>query len=98
MIYSIDEIKALLHPVFLRYGVKNAFLFGSYSNGLASAKSDVDLCVDSGLKGLHFVGFVSDIRDALNGKDVDVLDINHIEPDSLVDREIKRTGVLIYAQ
>lgn len=46
---SIDELKSLLLPVFQSYGIKKAVLFGSYSKGLATPRSDVDLLVDSGL-------------------------------------------------
>ena len=61
----------------------------------ATEKSDVDLLVDSRLRGLHFVGFLDDIQRAL-GKDVDLFDVSHIQPDSLIDREIRQTGVTIY--
>lgn len=97
-VFSIDEIRELLTPVFSDYGVKKAVLFGSYSKNLATAGSDVDLYVDSGLRGLKFVGFVSSVRDALGGKDVDVFDVTHIDSGSLVDREIQKTGVQIYAK
>ena len=66
--------------------------------GTATAKSDVDLMVDSGLKGLRFVGLIKDIKESLYGKDVDVFDITHIDTGSLVDREIQNTGVEIYAK
>ena len=48
-IYSIDELQTCLIPVFQQYGVKKAVLFGSYGKGTATASSDVDLMVDSGL-------------------------------------------------
>ena len=55
-IYSIDELQTCLTPIFQKYGVKRAVLFGSYGKGTATANSDIDLMVDSGLKGLRFVG------------------------------------------
>lgn len=97
-IYSIDEIKMLLTPVFMDYGIKRAILFGSYSKGTADAKSDVDILVDSGLRGLSFVGLIEDIRQSLQGKDADVFDMTHIDHGSLVENEIKNTGVEIYAK
>ena len=45
--YSIDDIKTLLHPVFVKHNVKKAVLFGSYVKGLANKNSDVDLLLDS---------------------------------------------------
>ena len=70
-------------------------MFGSYGKGTATEKSDVDLLVDSSLRGLHFVGFLDDIQRTL-GKEVDLFDVSHIQPDSLIDREIRQTGVTIY--
>ncbi len=97
-IFTQAEIKQLLTPVLESYGVTKAVLFGSYVKGLASADSDVDLMVDSGLKGLNFVGLVESIREALEDKPVDVLDVSHVIPESKVDNEIKDTGVVIYAK
>ena len=97
-VYSIDEIMTLLFPVFQDYNVKRAVLFGSYSKGIATPKSDIDLLVDSGLKGLKFVGLIGDIKQSLHGKEVDVFDVTHIDSGSRVDREILTTGVEIYAE
>ena len=97
-VFAIDELKTLLFPVFQGYNVKRAILFGSYGKGMATPESDVDLMVDSGLKGLRFVGLIEDIKESLCGKDVDVFDITHIDSGSLIDREIRNTGVEIYAK
>lgn len=97
-IFTIDELKSLLSPVFQGYDIRRAVLFGSYSKGAATPKSDVDLLVDSGLKGLKFVGLVDDIKQSLNGKEVDVIDVSHVNRGSMVEREIKDSGVEIYAK
>ncbi len=94
-VYSISELKQILTPVFASHGVKEAVLFGSYAKGTATEKSDVDLLVDSGLRGLRFVGFLDDVQRAV-GKEVDLFDVTHIESGSLIDREIQRTGVTVY--
>lgn len=94
--YTIPELKDRLTPIFEKHGVRKAILFGSYAKGTASANSDVDLLVDSGLRGLRFVGLLGDIRQTL-GIDVDLLDVTHIEAGSQIDREIQETGVMIYA-
>ena len=96
-IYSNEKIKYLLEPVFRGHGVKKAVLFGSYSNGTATTNSDVDILVDSNLRGLNFVGLIEAMREALD-KDVDVFDVHHIDDGSFVDCEIKRTGKVIYAK
>lgn len=95
--YSVGELKECLAPVFRKNGVRRATLFGSYAKGLASASSDVDLMVDSGLRGLAFFGLLEDVCQSL-GCDVDLIDQTQIVPDSRVDREIRRTGVVIYEQ
>ena len=51
-VYSIREIENILHPVFAGYGVRRAVLFGSYAKGQATPRSDIDILVDSGLRGL----------------------------------------------
>ena len=93
-----NDIRTRITPVLKNYGVRNAVLFGSYAKGEADANSDIDLLVDSGLKGLSFVGLIEDLREALDDRSVDVMDITHIEKDSRVDREIRETGVLIYEE
>jgi hypothetical protein len=96
IIYSFDEIKRKLLPVFQQYDVKQAILFGSYGKGTATQKSDIDLLVDSGLKGLSFVGLIEAVRKALGEKEIDLFDVSHIEKGSLIDEEIVSTGVKIY--
>lgn len=74
---------------------RKAILFGSYGKGQATKESDIDLLVDSGLKGLGFVGLIEDVRAGVD-KDVDVLDVTHVEKGSEIDLEIQKTGVLMY--
>lgn len=95
MARSIADITALLTPVFNDYGISRAILFGSVAKGTAVDTSDLDLLVDSSLRGLKFVGFVEAVRCAV-GMPVDILDIAHIENGSKIDREIHSTGVTIY--
>ena len=73
-IYTPKQIQVLLHPVFTEYNIKKAILFGSYAKGYAKEQSDVDILVDSGLRGLAFFGLLEDIVTAL-GKEVDLLDV-----------------------
>ena len=94
-IYTQEQIKSILYPVFKEYGVNKAFLFGSYVKGSAKAESDVDIVVDSGLRGLSFYGLLEDVVTSLDKK-VDLLDVTQIIPESEIDREIKKTGVIIF--
>lgn len=94
-VYNIDQIKNRLLPVFTSYNINSAVLFGSYGKGIASEKSDIDLLVDSNLRGLKFIGLLEEIKEAMN-KDVDLFDVSHVEKNSEIDNEIRETGVLIY--
>lgn len=76
-VYSVSEIRNILLPVFVRYEINRAILFGSYSKAAATETSDVDLLVDSGLRGLKFIGLSEDVRKALD-KDIDIFDVTHI--------------------
>lgn len=93
--YTVTELSNVLSPVFRRYDVDRAVLFGSRAKGTNAPNSDIDLLVDSKLKGLRFIGLVEAVRDAVQ-LDVDMFDVRHIEKNSMVDREIRDTGVLIY--
>ena len=89
------ELKGRLAPVFDAYGVRRAVLFGSFAKGTATEKSDVDLLVDSGLRGLRFVGLIEAVRTAL-ALPVDLLDVSHVEKGSRIDEESRHTGGTIY--
>ena len=87
-VYSLTELQSILTPVFSEHGVRKAVLF---------EHSDVDLLVDSGLRGLKFFGLLESVTCALN-LPVDLLDVTQIEHGSLVEREIQNSGVAIYGQ
>jgi len=92
---TIPMIQDALAPVFKEHGVAKAVLFGSHAKGCARENSDVDLMVDSGLKGFAFCGLVEDVHQKLN-RPVDVFDVTHINKGSKMEREIQTTGVVIY--
>lgn len=95
MPYSINEIKERLVPVFKSHNVRRVVLFGSASRGNSSAGSDLDIMVDSGLTGLSFFGLLEDVCSSVDCP-VDLIDIQDIEPGSVIESEILRTGVTIY--
>ena len=92
---TISHISDSLTPVFAAHRVRKAVLFGSYSKGTAEVGSDLDILVDSGLRGLEFVELIEDVREATQ-KDIDLIDICHVEKDSPLHSEIQNTGVVIY--
>ena len=53
------------------------------------------LLIDSGLRGLRFVGLLQDLSQVL-GVDVDVIDVAHISANSPLTKEIEATGITIF--
>lgn len=94
-IYSVDEIREIFIPIFKKYNIKKAILFGSYAKGKQTDKSDIDVYVDSGLKGLSFFGLLEDVSQAVDKK-VDLIDKNDLIKGSDMEKEILKTGVVIY--
>ncbi len=94
-VYTVAELQQALDPVFARFGVRKAVLFGSYAKGKATEGSDVDLYVDSGLRGLAFFGLLDSVVSALEVP-VDLIDASQIDRGSGIEREIAGSGVLIY--
>ncbi len=96
---SIEQIKKEIVPILKKYHVNRAILFGSYADGKAVKNSDIDLYIDTDdkLKGLDFVELLEILVETL-GKDVDLIDKSHIEPNSLILQEIENGGIVIYEQ
>jgi len=94
-VYTVGELESILGPVFEQYGVKKAILFGSYAKGAATPRSDVDLFVDSGLRGLAFFGLLDGVSSALDVP-VDLIDATQVDAGSPIEREIAQSGVKIY--
>ena len=45
---TLDKIKDIVSKYCKQYGIKNAYLFGSYAKNTATEDSDVDLLMDLG--------------------------------------------------
>lgn len=93
--YTIEEIKNTLNPIFHENRIRSAILFGSYAKGQATERSDIDILVDSGLRGLAFYGLLEKVVSALTVP-VDLIDASQIEAGSEIDNEIQNSGVMIY--
>ena len=94
-VYTRSQISEILRPVFRKHNVKRAVLFGSYADGSARETSDIDILVDSGLKGLAFFGLLEDVSESLD-KPVDLIDTSQLLQGSEADSEIRKHGVVIY--
>jgi len=96
-VYTLDEIKAIAHPIAKRYGIAALYLFGSYARGEATPQSDIDFRVDRGnlVDLLELGGLFSDLEDSFQ-KNLDVLTTQMLSPDFL--SSIRSEEVLIYAR
>lgn len=78
---TISEIKRKVSKVGKKYGIKSAYLFGSYAKDAATEESDVDLFVEKGDVRTYrdYFHFCEDLRNEL-GTEVDVLTPEGIRP------------------
>ncbi len=79
MVYTIDELRAVIIGLLRKYRADHAILFGSYSRQEADAASDIDLVV---IGGTQFdptnVFCIADDLHRLTGKQVDVYELREI--------------------
>ncbi|MCL1996176.1 MAG: nucleotidyltransferase domain-containing protein [Defluviitaleaceae bacterium] len=96
-IYTIEEIKNKLTPIFEERGVIKAVLFGSYAKGEATEDSDVDIAVrvNEEVGGFEFYGIGGSVAEVLN-RQVDFIDLEDVIPQGKAALEIKNTGVVIF--
>ena len=96
-VYTTNEIKEKLIPIFRSIPIERAILFGSYAKGNPTRTSDVDILIDSRgkIKGIDFFGVLEDITEALSVP-VDLFEASQIIDGGRVQREIAETGMVIY--
>ena len=96
-IYTIEEIKKVLEELLKDKPVYKVILFGSYAKQKATKKSDVDLIIDtnSQLKGVALLKLIYEIEEKLQKK-IDGFEKYEIQENSLIDKEIRETGVVVY--
>ena len=96
MLYTIEEIKGKLAPIFEENGVLRAILFGSYARGEATEESDIDIVahVNEDMDILDFAEISGFIEDLLNKK-VDFLYGGDTFSNDM-KLEIEKNGVTIF--
>jgi predicted nucleotidyltransferase len=92
--YTIEQIKAALLPLTLKYEIDKLVLFGSYARGNADSLSDIDLVVDGNLNGLIFFGLLEEVSQIFV-KDVDLIFLPEIEKDSDFYKAVMK-GIILY--
>ena len=96
-IYTIEEIRSMLAKILKEKPVYKVILFGSYAKKKATKNSDLDLVIDtkSTLRGFRLIGLICEIQEAFQ-KNVDGFEQYEIIEDSKIDKEIKKSGVVVY--
>ena len=94
-IYSIDELKKLLTPIFEKYGLIKVSLFGSYARGTPVIASDVNLLIfiHENFDLEQYINFKNEVTKIV-GKDVDLLEYRSIN--KKVEGDILEEAVVIY--
>ena len=92
---NTTNIKELILPIILKYGVARVILFGSMARGDADENSDYDFLISKGRirSLLQYMSFVGELEDALNSH-VDV--ITDTSSDDTIIRTAMKEGILPY--
>ena len=96
-IYTIEEIRQILEEILKDEPVYKVILFGSYAKNEANKNSDIDLIIDtkSKLRGFALLKLICKIQEKLQ-KEIDGYEKYEIIIDSPIDKEIKKTGIVVY--
>ncbi len=90
---TLEELRQTTAPVFDKYRIKYAGLFGSYARGEENTDSDVDIMIDYNrpFSLLDLIGLENDLKDLLHKK-VDVVTENgaskYMKPNMLRDLKV----------
>lgn len=96
-IYTKKKIKELAQPIFEKYGISYAYLFGSYVKDKANEKSDIDILVSGEAKGFKFLQLQSDLIDTFK-KQIDLIRSSDLKNNEEFLNEILETGEKIYGK
>lgn len=94
-ILSKEEIIKIVKPIFEKYNISYAYLFGSYAKNKARENSDIDLLVSSEAKGFDFINLQNDLGSSLHKK-IDLLRIDDIKNNDVFLNEILMDGIKVY--
>lgn len=85
MIYTIDELREIVAPIARKYGLRAAYLFGSYARNEATENSDVDILIDRTGSSVHTMydmgGLYEELRAGIN-KEIDLVTTQSLEQES----------------
>ena len=81
LVYTVHELRDMVTPIAVKYGLKGVSLFGSYARGTASEESDVDLIIDTTGTPIRSLLQVAGIHEELERtlrKNVDLLTVSSL--------------------
>jgi predicted nucleotidyltransferase len=92
---TLDQIKGTVVPIFKRYGISQAGVFGSYARGEERAGSDIDFLIHLGrpLDLIEFIRLKGQLQDAL-GSPIDLVTDDTIIP--YFESDIMKDLISIY--
>ena len=93
-ILTIDQIKNAVIKTLKKYGVSYCYLFGSYANGRANEKSNVNLLVSGEISGMAFFSLSESLHEVLFKK-VDLISVGELLNDIDLINFILKDGVKI---
>jgi len=100
---NLEQLAERLRPIFERYGILKAIVFGSFARREPTRRSDVDLLLVQNTEKRfldRYDGILSEITDSVVGRDVDLLIYTPEELCHMADRRFIRTalseGIAIY--
>jgi len=96
-VYTIDEIKAIIAPIAVKYNLPAVYVFGSYARNEATEKSDVDILVDvtgSKVKGWIIGELYDDLCSGIK-KGVDLVTTCALKQD-MFNENVMRERVAVY--
>lgn len=96
-ILSTKEIIELSEPIFKKYNIAYAYLFGSYAKSKASEISDIDILISNEVKGFDFINLQNDLYETLH-KNIDLLRIDDLKDNHEFLDEVLATGVKLYGK
>ena len=96
-VLTIEDIKSGCRGVLEQYEVKYCILFGSYSKGVATELSDVDLLISTEITGIRFFGIAERLRKKLRKK-IDLLEVRQLSNNQQLLDDILKDGIKVYEQ
>ncbi len=98
---TINQIKKLTEPIFKKYKVDRAYIFGSYARGDFNENSDIDIIIEAkNIRSLLVIGAMLETLKQVLKKEVDLIEEECFNEMDDFEEEfynnIKRERVVIY--